>query len=218
MKNNSKFLWSIIAAAIIILSGCKTNNEVMSNSLIQKRKYTNGFYVERSAKGSKEATTKAMVAEENNIVNFPGDLDNEKLVATESNIEHTSGNNKSELTTKEKVKDLFSDNTKDLKTFRKKHADISKDIQKKVNSTLLYAGTASPNNIDEVAGDGGGMSIASFICSIAGLFVAGIILGILAIIFGAIGIGNGVYKGLAIAGVIIGIVDVIGALIIISTL
>ena len=50
-------------------------------------------------------------------------------------------------------------------------------------------------------------SIASLICGICGLIVAGIPLGICAIIFGAIGYGKG-KPGLATAGMILGFFDI----------
>lgn len=68
-----------------------------------------------------------------------------------------------------------------------------------------------------------GMAIASFVLSIAGLFIAGLILGTLGIIFGAIGIGRtsgGKKKGqgLAIAGLVIGILDVLLILLLLASL
>jgi hypothetical protein len=57
---------------------------------------------------------------------------------------------------------------------------------------------------------GGGFGIASFTCGVVGLLVAGIPLGIAAIVFGVLGMsGDRPLKGLAIAGMIIGMVDVI---------
>ncbi len=64
-------------------------------------------------------------------------------------------------------------------------------------------------------GAGGGMGIASFVCAIVGLIVLAIPLGILAIIFGILGMqGNRPYRGLAKAGFIIGIIDVVVGLIV----
>ena len=55
---------------------------------------------------------------------------------------------------------------------------------------------------------GGGIAIASLVCSLVGLFIYGIIMGILGIVFGLIGLG-GKRSGLATAGLIIGIIDVV---------
>lgn len=62
---------------------------------------------------------------------------------------------------------------------------------------------------------GGGFGITSFVIGIVGLLFMGIVLGILAIIFGAIGMFNRKLKGLAIAGLILGIIDIVGAIIVI---
>ena len=72
-------------------------------------------------------------------------------------------------------------------------------------------------------GSGNGMAIAGFVCGVVGLFVAGIILGILAIIFGAIGMRRSKerglpLKGLAIAGFVCGIVGVVGAVIVLAAM
>ena len=70
-----------------------------------------------------------------------------------------------------------------------------------------------------------GLGLAGFISSLVGLFVLGIPLGILSVVFGAISLGKmkrnpQKYKGrgFAIASVIIGMVDIIGAIIVLSTL
>jgi hypothetical protein len=70
-----------------------------------------------------------------------------------------------------------------------------------------------------------GLGVAGFVSGIVGLFVAGVILGTAAIIFGSISLRNinrnpGRYKGkgLAIASIIIGFIAVIGALIVISAM
>ncbi len=70
-----------------------------------------------------------------------------------------------------------------------------------------------------------GLSVAGFISAIVGLLVAGLILGALAIIFGAIGLGKissnpGKYsgQGFAIAAIIIGIIDIVAVLIFLSTI
>ena len=67
----------------------------------------------------------------------------------------------------------------------------------------------------------GGMAIASLVLGIVSLFVAGLPLGILAVIFGSISMrrlekGNG--RGMAIAGLILGLVGILGALIILTTM
>ncbi|MFO7368652.1 MAG: DUF4190 domain-containing protein [Bacteroidales bacterium] len=70
-----------------------------------------------------------------------------------------------------------------------------------------------------------GMGTAGFIASLLGFFIAGIPLGIFAIIAGSVSIGKinrhpGKYKGkgLAIASIIIGLVDVVGVLLLLSSM
>jgi hypothetical protein len=59
---------------------------------------------------------------------------------------------------------------------------------------------------------GNGLAIASLVCGLVGIFLFNIILGPLAIIFGAVSWGRAnrgaQNKGMAVAGVILGIVDV----------
>jgi hypothetical protein len=70
-----------------------------------------------------------------------------------------------------------------------------------------------------------GMAVAGFIGSLAGLFIAGIPLGIMAFVFGCVSLGkikrhperySG--RGFAIASIVIGAIDVIGMLIVLSAM
>jgi hypothetical protein len=58
-----------------------------------------------------------------------------------------------------------------------------------------------------------GFAIAGLVCGIVGIFIANIILGPLAVIFGGIGLSRAnkgaKYKGMAIAAIILGAIDVI---------
>jgi hypothetical protein len=61
--------------------------------------------------------------------------------------------------------------------------------------------------------------LSTFVLGLVGLLVAGIILGTMAIIFGAISlVKNKKGKALAIIGIVLGVIDVIGALIVISNM
>ncbi len=57
-------------------------------------------------------------------------------------------------------------------------------------------------------GDTAAWGIASLACSFVGLFFLGILMGILGVIFGAIGL-NKALKGLAIAGMVLGVIEII---------
>jgi len=68
-----------------------------------------------------------------------------------------------------------------------------------------------------------GMAVAGFVCGIVGLFVFGIVLGPLAIVFSAIGLSKSnkegrPLRGLAIAGLVLGIVGVIGWAIVVASI
>ena len=58
-----------------------------------------------------------------------------------------------------------------------------------------------------------GMAIAGLVCGIVGIFIASIILGPLAIVFGGVGLSRaragGGGRGMAIAGVVLGVVDLV---------
>jgi len=83
------------------------------------------------------------------------------------------------------------------------------------NSTAVQNRVLAPDN--KKAADGGGMGIASFVLSLVGLFVAAVICGTLAVIFGVIGMKPGkAHHGLAVAGFIIGVIDVVAGLILLS--
>ncbi len=78
-------------------------------------------------------------------------------------------------------------------------------------------------NAPEEGSKADGFGIAGFVIGLVSLFIAGIPLGILAIVFSAISLGriqkskgslNG--KGFAIAGLVLGIVGVVGALIVLA--
>ena len=66
-----------------------------------------------------------------------------------------------------------------------------------------------------VSGGGKGMSIAAMVCGIVGLFVGGIILGPLAIVFGAIGMKRD-GRGMAITGLVCGIIASLWSILIIA--
>lgn len=66
-----------------------------------------------------------------------------------------------------------------------------------------------------------GMAVAGFVCGVVGLFLFGIVLGPLAIIFSAIGLSKSnkegrPLRGLAIAGLVLGIVATLGWIIVIA--
>ena len=73
------------------------------------------------------------------------------------------------------------------------------------NNNVVQGGTKKVN----------GLAVTSFVCSMVGILVAGLIMGILAICFGAVGLSRTKYfpeesgKGFAITGIVVGIIEVI---------
>ena len=87
-------------------------------------------------------------------------------------------------------------------------------IEKKEETVVENIDTNNNNNnIVEKTGTSG-LAIASLVCSLGGILVAGIILGIIAISLGVsakkqIKVNNQKGKGLATAGIVIGIIDIV---------
>lgn len=102
------------------------------------------------------------------------------------------------------INSLFQKTT-DVKTFKKEYKAIKEQrIKKFVNKQK----TDDPLPTTQKQG-GNGLSIASFVLSIVGLVIFGLVCGLLAIIFGGIALSKGKgLRGLAIAGLVIGIIDV----------
>lgn len=62
-----------------------------------------------------------------------------------------------------------------------------------------------------------GMAIAALVLGIVGLFFLGIVLGILAIVFGYLALKRAGRTGMAKAGLILGVIDVVFAVILMAT-
>ncbi len=103
------------------------------------------------------------------------------------------------------VADSVQDNEPGMSAQANQTANNNFNNQQQVNSG--YQGKTS------------GIAIGGFVCSIIGLFVAGIILGIVAISLGAAALNHMKTfpeekgRGLAIAAIVMGIIDIVGAII-----
>lgn len=93
---------------------------------------------------------------------------------------------------------------KEIKKLNLAQRMILKPIQKKAANIVKKAQAVNRSG----SSGGSGMSIASLVLGILGLFILGWLFGTLAIIFGAIGMGRD-GKGMAIAGLILGIIDLL---------
>ncbi len=104
-----------------------------------------------------------------------------------------------------------------MHTFSYASFPVSETENPKNNTELnLFESINSPNSASAAANGGGkGMSVAALVCGIVGLFFGGLILGPLAIIFGAIGMKRD-GRGMAIAGLVCGIVATLFSLLILA--
>lgn len=95
---------------------------------------------------------------------------------------------------------------------------ITKDIIVPKQERFLLSKQLLKNMVGASSTQGNdGWSIASFGCAILGLFFAAVPMGVLAVIFGAIGMAKA-KKGLAMAGFTIGVIDIVFGLIFIGVL
>ncbi len=105
---------------------------------------------------------------------------------------------------------------------RTKPAGIRQNGKQVKNHTFTDDNHSVPAGGDTRTGEG--MAIASFVLGVLGLIVLGIPFGIMSVVFGSTAIGrirrSGVRsgRGMAIAGIVLGIVDIIGVLIVLTSL
>ena len=103
-----------------------------------------------------------------------------------------------------------------MNTFSYASFPVSETENPKNDTELnLFESITSSIAATTVAGGGKGMSVAALVCGIVGLFFGGLILGPLAIVFGAIGMKRD-GRGMAIAGLVCGIVATLFSLLILA--
>ena len=103
-----------------------------------------------------------------------------------------------------------------MHTFSYASFPVSENENPKNDTELnLFESINSSISATAASGGGKGMSVAALVCGIVGLFFGGIILGPLAIIFGAIGMKRD-GRGMAIAGLVCGIVATLFSLLILA--
>lgn len=76
----AKFIFSGIVGLALILGSCGTSNSVVSNGLIQKRKYNKGFFMKQNGQFK---TAKADSKEENTLVAAPEVAENSLIKTVE---------------------------------------------------------------------------------------------------------------------------------------
>jgi len=217
------FLTFITMIVFILINSCNTTDKVVSEKNIQKRKYRPGFYIsilsanksdrdhkKEELKYNKNSKSVSDAEIKTKAVTIPDIL----LVTSEKEIPYSAITNK---TAAAEVKELFNKDYQDSRAFKSEYLSVKNKIKLCIIPDLKKEQKKDGKEAKNapMAG-GGGASITSFVLGIVGLFVAGIILGSLAIVFGIIGLLKRRFIGLAITGIILGMIDIIGALIFIS--
>lgn len=94
MKQFLKFS-SLSLLFLFIFSACSTSNSVVSNRMIQKRKYNSGFHVDAGPKlGNKKQSENIKI--ENIQIEEVAEVPTANSIATESKVENTTALNKAE--------------------------------------------------------------------------------------------------------------------------
>lgn len=112
-----------------------------------------------------------------------------------------------------KISNLYRTET-DVKSFRRSFKEIKRQQAAKFTKSFKKD---DPKTKDPKSEVNGGFSSASLVFALIGLFVAGIICGGIAIVFGFLGLERGM-RGVAIAGIILGLVDIVATLAVIGAL
>lgn len=210
MQNN--YLFISVIAAILALASCKSSDEVMSNSFIQKRKYTSGYFVDKSPK---REITKPDVDHTADCSKYLPDhsepsliIEEEKIISVDKPEITTVSADATEGKLMDRVMNLYSEKSTTLPEYMHKRREIKEEVKRSVHDKLHHSAAIFPSSLDTEKGKGGGFSIISLFCALAGLLFARVLFGILAIFFAGVGMGKGVNKGIAIAGLVIGVFDI----------
>jgi len=212
MKSIVKTVLFVILSGIVVTS-CQTSSDLADSKVFQKRRYTKGYHINlrkpNSRMVSKSVTARAYL-----------EVDTLQSISAK-NIEFKTVEGISES-----APELLTASNEDA-TRAIEESHISSKRKKWVKniswpSLVSEIFAEQPEEVVEQPAPAG--AIIGFIAGIVGLFVAGIPLGILAIILCGVAIGKieknpGMKgKGIAIAGIVIGAIAVVGALIVISSM
>jgi len=186
------------------------------------RIYNGPKYKTRNSKDYTINQDKSYIPESNQIKTIPGITDFQVPAGKDEKFDliASSGNSMPNGSPVTNVPDIKNNNksftpvaSQDISNLTKKEQrEIVKPYKKELkNAVRSYAHAMSGQEAKPAMG----FAIASIVCGLVGLFVAGYILGLLAIIFGAIALKRvrnnpgTPGRGLAVAGMILGLIDVI---------
>lgn len=217
------FIIGVLAIAMVFGS-CRSNQDLNSGGIVQKRKYTKGYHINakinksQKAKGLKAASilaadstqsnSQGIQAHTNQALSAVKDARSQDEVAVKTaELVHANASGKAKTEQTQETARMVVDVKKPTSVKASKNAVMpSQDLSQAVPRT-------TPTS-----------AILSFLFGIVGLFVAAIVMGPLAIIFGIVGLSRidsnpSAYKGkgFAIVGLILGIISLIVILALLST-
>lgn len=207
----NKLLLAVFAIGLL-MSSCKTSNDVVSSNLIQKRKYNKGYHVNKAPKSKDSRKALYSEIQQNKAGENKGNLLTEFVT---SDVKKTKKN-----ATKTENELLASTGKSNVKTAK----SVQEIPAKKVDNRFLtgpvvkwpvlpFAKRAEKTDRSKSAGgDMSIMAILSFVFGLVGLItifltLIGVLLCIAAIIFAAIGWNDG--DIFAILGLVFGAVGVL---------
>jgi hypothetical protein len=215
-------LYKVFALFFVLtmIASCKSSNEVVSNNLIQKRKYMKGYYVNNH----KMARLKPEALVEKESV----DIVSEDVLKSNQSISSPDNSNSFEKTGDSKFENIPSSIDNELKDEKiaiklkvimsesKKQANAKVE---KLNQKILKKLSKNDFVLSEdelVIKKTEPLGIVSLISGVVGLLIIPLLFGTTAIIFSAVSISKinknpQKYKGMgwAIAGLILGLINVV---------
>lgn len=214
--NTTRTLIIGFMAIAMVFGSCKSSHDLNSGGIVQKRKYTKGYHI--NARINKPQKTKELQA----ASIFAAD-------STQRNSQHIQAytnqpaSEVKEVSTRAAVPVQTAALAKANTSNKEKAEQIQETARMVVTAKKPTTVKASKNAVmlsqdvsQAVPRTTPTSAILSFIFGIVGLFIAAIIMGPLAIIFGIVGLSRidnnpSIYKGkgFAIAGLILGIVSLI---------
>lgn len=223
MKKIQIFQAITVFLILIFVSSCKTSSDVVSNGLIQKRKYTKGYYVKsnKQTKSKKEKRIVSKSIEEQVVANIPAiqpDVRTEVVRIETSKRDNTSKQKRKSLNDERiaiTLKDILGE-SKNVTS--KKLTKINQKIARKFSQQdpLIHNYTPANRKLEP-------LGLVSFFSALIGLFFAGILFGTAAVVLSIISLNKfsknpGMYKGKgwAIIGLILGIGAIVGAILVLA--
>lgn len=211
MNSIKKIHLFILPFFMLLMYSCSTTDKVVSDSFISKRKYNKGFFLNKKSNKIKhiDSNNDVLVFSDKKLdIKSDGLINDDDLVASVGQNQFIPINNNidEELT--------FNIESENRQLVTKLSSNKLTKIQNRINKKQLKVNKSKKQISDDSDPKLHWAALTGFICSIVGLIVFPILLGLLGIIFSSIGLSkinkdNFKGKGFAIAGLVVGIIDVV---------